>query len=80
MHRSDCATHNAPAFPFGECDCGIATRSNESVLGDAHDAWARHEWDRIWSSNGRNGQGRREAGRQTRALIADLHRRLSVGE
>ena len=22
-HASDCATHNAPAFPAGECDCGL---------------------------------------------------------
>lgn len=21
-HWSDCATHNEPAFPNGECDCG----------------------------------------------------------
>lgn len=21
LHKSDCATHNAPALPVGECDC-----------------------------------------------------------
>ena len=21
-HMSDCATHNMPAYPNGECDCG----------------------------------------------------------
>lgn len=21
-HRSDCATHNAPAYPAGSCNCG----------------------------------------------------------
>lgn len=24
IHASDCAVHNAPALPVGECDCGIA--------------------------------------------------------
>jgi hypothetical protein len=23
-HKSDCATHNAPALPKGTCDCGVA--------------------------------------------------------
>jgi len=23
-HWSDCAIHNAPAYPAGECDCGVA--------------------------------------------------------
>ena len=22
-HRSDCATHNLPAYPRGKCDCGL---------------------------------------------------------
>jgi hypothetical protein len=22
-HRSDCAVHNAPAYPAGHCDCGF---------------------------------------------------------
>jgi hypothetical protein len=22
-HASDCAVHNAPALPIGECDCGV---------------------------------------------------------
>ena len=22
LHASDCAVHNAPAYPAGECDCG----------------------------------------------------------
>lgn len=25
IHASDCAVHNAPALPVGECDCGAAT-------------------------------------------------------
>jgi hypothetical protein len=24
LHWSDCAIHNAPAYPAGECDCGVA--------------------------------------------------------
>ena len=24
-HNSDCAVHNAPAYPPGECDCGAAS-------------------------------------------------------
>jgi hypothetical protein len=24
LHWSDCAVHNAPAYPAGECDCGVA--------------------------------------------------------
>ena len=24
MHDSDCATHNAPAYPPGPCDCSLA--------------------------------------------------------
>ena len=23
VHASDCAVHNEPAFPAGECDCGV---------------------------------------------------------
>jgi len=24
LHWSDCAVHNEPAYPTGECDCGVA--------------------------------------------------------
>jgi hypothetical protein len=24
LHWSDCAVHNAPAYPAGKCDCGVA--------------------------------------------------------
>jgi hypothetical protein len=24
LHWSDCAVHNGPAYPAGECDCGVA--------------------------------------------------------
>jgi len=24
IHASDCAVHNGPAYPAGECDCGVA--------------------------------------------------------
>ena len=24
LHWSDCAVHNGPAYPTGECDCGVA--------------------------------------------------------
>ena len=24
VHWSDCAVHNGPAYPAGECDCGVA--------------------------------------------------------
>jgi hypothetical protein len=24
LHWSDCAIHNAPAYPAGKCDCGVA--------------------------------------------------------
>lgn len=26
-HTSDCATHNAPALPMGDCDCRYARES-----------------------------------------------------
>lgn len=68
QHSSDCALHNGPALPAGPCDCGA---------GDEHDEWARREWDAIWS-NARGGQGRREAGRRTRALIASLRRQADL--
>lgn len=25
LHASDCAVHNAPAYPAGPCDCGVDT-------------------------------------------------------
>ena len=27
LHASDCAVHNEPAYPKGECDCGRQSRS-----------------------------------------------------
>ena len=65
-HSSDCATHNMPALPAGPCDCGA---------GDEHDAWARDQWDKIFSA-GVTSAARREQRRQARAMIADLRRRL----
>jgi hypothetical protein len=32
-HASDCAVHNAPAYPVGECDCGILNIVAPSTLG-----------------------------------------------
>ena len=26
LHWSDCAVHNGPAYPAGECDCGAAQK------------------------------------------------------
>jgi hypothetical protein len=31
-HWSDCAVHNGPAYPPGECDCGVAPKSEREVL------------------------------------------------
>ena len=67
IHASDCAMHNAPAMPPESCDCGAG--------GDEHDAWANDQWDKIWSRGGLS-SARAECRRQTRALIADLHRQL----
>jgi len=35
IHDSDCATHNEPAQPNGQCDCGFETRliAKRSLLG-----------------------------------------------
>jgi hypothetical protein len=32
LHWSDCAVHNAPAYPAGECDCGVAQEPVRKVL------------------------------------------------
>jgi hypothetical protein len=37
VHWSDCAVHNGPAYPAGECDCGAAQPWNE-------DEWRRNNW------------------------------------
>jgi hypothetical protein len=33
LHWSDCAVHNAPAYPAGECDCGVAQEPIAYVTG-----------------------------------------------
>jgi hypothetical protein len=35
IHTSDCAVHNAPAYPIGECDCGLAVLPSSKVPGNA---------------------------------------------
>jgi len=37
VHWSDCAVHNGPAYPAGECDCGAAQPWNE-------DEWRKNNW------------------------------------
>jgi len=37
VHWSDCAVHNGPAYPAGECDCGATQPWNE-------DEWRRNNW------------------------------------
>jgi hypothetical protein len=32
LHWSDCAVHNGPAYPAGECDCGVAPKSESETL------------------------------------------------
>ena len=32
QHWSDCAVHNGPAYPAGECDCGVAPKSEREAL------------------------------------------------
>ena len=32
IHASDCAVHNGPAYPAGECDCGVAQEPLSEVL------------------------------------------------
>lgn len=27
IHASDCAVHNAPALPVGDCDCGLEPKT-----------------------------------------------------
>jgi hypothetical protein len=35
LHKSDCAIHNAPALPVGECDCGaIKVAAEESGVAE----------------------------------------------
>lgn len=31
LHASDCAVHNAPALPIGECDCGLLNPAAPTV-------------------------------------------------
>ena len=31
-HKSDCAVHNEPAYPKGECDCGILTEKEKQNI------------------------------------------------
>jgi hypothetical protein len=42
MHWSDCAVHNAPAYPAGKCDCGVTqepvacmSEENDCIFFDA---------------------------------------------
>jgi hypothetical protein len=37
LHWSDCAVHNGPAYPAGECDCGATQPWNE-------DEWRKNNW------------------------------------
>ena len=37
LHWSDCAVHNGPAYPKGECDCGATEPWNE-------DEWRKNNW------------------------------------
>ena len=30
IHWSDCAVHNEPAYPRGECDCGVTPNTNSA--------------------------------------------------
>jgi hypothetical protein len=32
LHWSDCAVHNAPAYPAGPCDCGVAQEPEREAL------------------------------------------------
>jgi hypothetical protein len=32
LHWSDCAVHNAPAYPAGKCDCGVAQEPARKAL------------------------------------------------
>jgi len=32
IHASDCAVHNGPAYPAGECDCGVAQEIEQSEI------------------------------------------------
>jgi hypothetical protein len=42
-HDSDCATHDAPAYPAGECDCSSDTLIDALKTMQAEDA-ARYRW------------------------------------
>ena len=39
LHWSDCAVHNGPAYPAGECDCGAAQKPV---------AWAVQGCSKMW--------------------------------
>ena len=43
QHASDCATHNAPALPVSDCDCGARTAYIKSLHADPI-------WSAIWDA------------------------------
>ncbi len=40
-HRSDCAIHNAPAYPAGPCDCGFSAGAAEDFETELIDSWIK---------------------------------------
>ena len=49
-HYSDCATHNMPAYPNGQCDCG-STKSKASELADEMQRYGVVTMNR-WATDG----------------------------
>lgn len=39
LHASDCAVHNEPAYPKGECDCGAQSAQQQEPA-----FWTRKQW------------------------------------
>lgn len=53
VHDSDCAVHNAPAFPAGKCDCGAGTISE--VVEKISDGWGFQGWTVALPGGGTSG-------------------------
>jgi hypothetical protein len=44
-HASDCALHNAPAYPAGKCDCGYEIDTQKPAPRECHNGTACTSWD-----------------------------------
>ena len=44
LHWSDCAVHNAPAYPAGKCDCGVAQEPVTTVTSETGNPDVTMSW------------------------------------